>query len=522
MQLVQDFLEKAAEARPEKVALITEGKRWTYRQIEEMANRVANGLTALGVRRGDRVAVQLPNGVEAVAAIFGILKAGGVFVPVNRGTKVDKLAYILNNCAAVSLVGDARLFPGGRADGLFEAIPSLASVVGCGPGLVESGPVRRCLAFDTLQAESPATRPARCNIDLDLACLIYTSGTTGDAKGVMSDHSNVVFASGSIIEYLGNTDRDVVINVLPLSFDYGLYQLLMSFRFQGTLVLENSFAYPAAILKRIQDEGVTGLPGVPTLFAMLLPLDLSGYDLSRLRYVTNTAAALPVSHVEALRRKFPGARLFSMYGLTETKRTLYLPPEHLARKPGSVGVAIPGTEAFVVDEQGRRLGPGEVGQLVARGRHVMRGYWNAPQATAERFRSGTIPGERWCYTGDLFRTDEEGFFFFVGRSDDIIKSRGEKVAPKEVENALHAMPGIAEAAVVGAEDPVLGQAVVAFVVRSDPQLTAQRVLAHCKARLEDFMVPARVEFVESLPKTESGKVHRRALKDAVSKPAREG
>jgi acyl-CoA synthetase (AMP-forming)/AMP-acid ligase II len=240
-------------------------------------------------------------------------------------------------------------------------------------------------------------------------------------------------------------------------------------------------------------------------------MDLAPYDLRSLRYITNTAAALPPSHIAELRKKFPGVTLYSMYGLTETKRTLYLPPEWLDRKPGSVGIAIPGTEVWIEDEQGRRLGPGEVGELVVRGRHVMRGYWEAPEATAARFRPGPIPGERLCYTGDLFRMDEDGFLYFVGRKDDIIKSRGEKVAPKEVENVLHALEGVVEAAVVGVPDPVLGQAIKAVIVRSRPDLTETRVLAHCRAHLEDFMLPKWVEFRDALPKSPSGKVRKEEL-----------
>ena len=208
----------------------------------------------------------------------------------------------------------------------------------------------------------------------------------------MSDHSNVVFAAQSIIGYLRNVPEDIVINVLPLSFDYGLYQLLMTFAFGGTLVLEKSFAFPAAILKRIETERVTGLPGVPTIFSMLLQMDLAQFDLSSLRYLTNTAAALPESHIRRIRDGFPQATLYSMYGLTETKRTLYLPPDELERRPGSVGIPIPGTKAWVEDAQGNRLGPGRVGELVVRGRHVMRGYWEAPEATSQRFRPGFAPG----------------------------------------------------------------------------------------------------------------------------------
>jgi acyl-CoA synthetase (AMP-forming)/AMP-acid ligase II len=327
----------------------------------------------------------------------------------------------------------------------------------------------------------------------------------------MSDHSNVVFASGSIIEYLGNREDDIVINVLPLSFDYGLYQLLMTFRFGGTLVLENSFAYPAAILQRIQQERVTGFPLVPTIAAMLLKMDLRTFDLSSLRYVTNTAAALPASHIEQLRRALPNVRLFSMYGLTETKRTLYLPPEWLETKPGSVGIPIPGTEAWIEDETGQRLGANQTGELVVRGRHVMRGYWADPELSEQRFRSGEIPGERVCRTGDLFRTDADGCFYFVARKDDVIKSRGEKVAPKEVENALYALEGVTEAAVFGIPDAILGQTIKAVIATDGRPLTTAEVITHCRRHLEEFMVPKHVEFCAALPKTPSGKIHKSEL-----------
>ena len=508
--LVQDTLYQNALRIPDKVALICDGQRLSYADIDAMTNRLANALIEHGVQRGDRVAMYLNNSVEAVVGIFATLKAGGVFVVVNHTTKRDKLTYILNNCRATALLTEAR--KASLADQVLIDVPSLKFNVLCGqrPSR-DTGKHERCLDFETIQAGYPADRPPTVNIDLDLACLIYTSGSTGDPKGVMSDHSNVVFAASSIIEYLQNVENDVVIDVLPLSFDYGLYQLLMVFKFGGTLVLERSFAYPAAILKRMEQECVTGLPGVPTIFAILLKMDLSPYDLSRLRYLTNTGAALPPSHIQELREKFPWVTVYSMYGLTETKRTLYLPPDQLDERPGSVGIAIPGTEVWIEDEAGNRLGPGEIGELVARGRHVMRGYWGGPEATAERYHPGPIPGERLCYTDDIFRMDEDGYMYFVGRKDDIIKSRGEKVAPKEVENILYNLPGVIEAAVIGVPDPVLGEAVKAFVVPDGVDLTKAQVLAHCRAHLEDFMMPKYVEIRGELPKTSSGKIKKTGL-----------
>ena len=511
--LVHEFLTTKASLSPEKIALVCGGRRLTYAEIDEQSNRLANALRSYVVTRGDRVVIFLNNSIESVVSIFGVLKAGAVFVVVNRSMKEDKLLYVLANCRAASMICDGRSLGEGVVSRVLGASDSLKVVLICGErNGGASDPYERCANFDACLAEAGPLPPPQVNIDLDLACLIYTSGTTGEPKGVMSDHSNMVFAAESIIKYLGNVESDIVLNVLPLSFDYGLYQLLMTFRFGGTLVLERSFAFPAEILKRIGEERVTGLPGVPTIFAILLRMDLTGWDLSSLRYVTNTAAALHPNHIRDLRAKLPMATVYSMYGLTETKRTLYLPPEWLDKKPGSVGVAIPGTEVWIEDDNGDRLGPDQVGELIVRGRHVMRGYWEAPEASAARYRTCPATGERVCRTGDLFRMDEDGFMYFVGRRDDIIKSRGEKVAPREVEQVLLALSGVRDAAVIGVPDTVLGQSIKAFIVTDGDSLDETRVLAHCRANLEDYMVPKAVEFLSELPVTSSGKVTKKTLR----------
>lgn len=511
-RLVQDVLEQGAIRRPNKIALVCDGQRLTYRELDRLATGFSNGLKRLKIQRGDRVGIFLPNSIEFVVGMFGTLKAGAVFVPIHPATKADKLRYILNNCRATVLMADGRSESCQWMSARETMVPSLRCLIRCGKDSesVESSDSSQ-IAFRNLIDTSTDSRTARDGEESDLACLIYTSGSTGEPKGVMSDHGNMLFASGSIISYLGTTDTDVVLNALPLSFDYGLYQVLMTFRVGATLLIEKSFTFPAAVLKTMEREGVTGFPGVPTMFGMLLQMDLSKYDLSRLRYLTNTAAALPVSHIDEIRRKFPRATLFSMYGLTETKRTLYLPPEELDRRPGSVGIAIPGTEAWIEGEDGRRLGPDEVGELVVRGRHVMRGYWEEPALSARRFRDHPEPSQRVCCSGDLFKQDAEGFFYFVGRKDDIIKSRGEKVAPREVENVLYALPGVLEAAVVGIPDSLLGQAVKAFVVVKDPSVTTQIILAHCRRNLEDLMVPKHLELRPELPKSSNGKIDKRRL-----------
>ncbi len=510
--LVQDFLEHSARRVPDKDALVCGASKWTYGQLDAMADRLAQTLVADGLERGARVVIHLGNGVEAVVSIFAVLKANAVFVCVNRTTRPDKLNHILRHCRASVLITEARTVSG-TVDGarVLEDSAVAGLVLVDGPESLSAAAGRPARSWESVQALPSCGPVPRRAIDLDLACLIYTSGTTGNPKGVMCAHENMVFAARAISSYLVNSRDDRVLSVLQLSFTYGLYQLLVMFLVGGTLVLENSFAYPAVILERMQQERVTGFPGVPTMFMLLLQMDLAACDLGSLRYVTNAAAPLSPDTVLALQRQLPQAVLFSMYGQTETARTLYLPPEWVTRKPDSVGIPVPGTEVWVEDPEGRRLGPGQTGELVVRGRHVMRGYWEAPVETAARFRAGALPGERLCYTGDLFRTDEDGFFTFVSRQDDIIKCRGEKVAPREVENVLLSLPGVMQAAVVGIADPVLGQAVKAVLVADRSRVTRANVLAHCRAQLEDFMLPGTVEFRDELPMTPNGKVKRSEL-----------
>jgi acyl-CoA synthetase (AMP-forming)/AMP-acid ligase II len=370
-----------------------------------------------------------------------------------------------------------------------------------------SGAVSLPSALHQMPCDLPRFDPG---IDIDLAMLIYTSGSTGFPKGVMMTHRNIVHAATSITTYLRNTPDDIILSVLPVSFDYGLYQVLMTVKLGMTLILEKGFAYPQVVLKKLVEERVTGLPLVPTIAAILLQLqNLKPGMFPHLRYITNTAAALPPAHIQRLQELFPHTLIFSMYGLTECKRCTYLEPEQLAQHPSSVGKAIPNSEAWVVNEQGQPCKPGEVGELVIRGGHVMQGYWENQEATDRVLRPGRYPWERVLYTGDLFRADQEGFLYFVGRKDDIIKTRGEKVAPKEVENVLYMLEGIREAAVIGVPDMVLGMAIKAVVVVPEgSSLDAQQIIRHCAAHLEDFMVPKMVEFRSELPKTTTGKIRR--------------
>ena len=331
----------------------------------------------------------------------------------------------------------------------------------------------------------------------------------------MLTHLNLVSVVTSICAYLENTAQDVILNVLPLSFGYGLTQVLTASRCGACLVLEASFAYPARTLQLIVREKVTGLPIIPTMSSQLLQMDLSRWDLGRLRYLTNAAAAWPVDHIRRWRERLPGAKLYSMYGLAECVRASCLSPEEIDGRPGSIGRGIPNVELCVVDEHGDRAAPGVPGELVVRGANVMQGYWRQPEETARALKPGRLPGETLLFTGDLFRADEEGYLYFIARKDDLIKSRGEKISPREIEDVLYRLPGVAEAAVVGVPDSRLGMAVKAAIVLSaGVGLTEHDVRRHCAAHLEDFMVPKWIEIREELPKTATGKISRRLLREA--------
>jgi amino acid adenylation domain-containing protein len=523
--LLHDFLENTAAQLPEKVALVCKGARVTYAEINRQANALAHTLIASGVERGDRVIIFADNTVETVVSFWAVMKANAIVSIVNPLTKHDKLTYYLNDCRAKVLLTDMHLASvftqsAPHAPHLVRTIVSGAFDEAKLAGVKQPEPWASALARGGALAEQQANfahvkngPPGRRCIDNDLAAIIYTSGSTGDPKGVMLTHRNMLTAGTSISTYLEMKESDVVLGVLPLAFDYGLYQLIMTFRVGGRLVLERSFAFPAQVLKVMVDEKVTGFPGVPTIYAVLAEMkQLKDFDLSSISFVTNTAAALPVKHITMLRDLFPKARIYSMYGLTECKRCTYLPPKDIDRKPTSVGVAIPDTELWIVDEQGNKVGPNVVGQLVIRGATVMKGYWEKPEATAEKLKPGPVPGESVLHTGDLCRLDDEGDLYFVGRSDDIIKSRGEKVAPKEVEGAIMNIPGVKEAAVVGVPDEVLGQAVKAFVVlEQGVTMTEKDIMKECQKRLENFMVPKHISFIAELPKTTTGKIKKTGL-----------
>jgi acyl-CoA synthetase (AMP-forming)/AMP-acid ligase II len=417
------------------------------------------------------------------------------------------LAFILRDSDARVLLSEANLLR--VFSSVAEQLPKLKVLCTFASKLLPIGVEN----MDDALADMPIKPPSQSTISQDLAALIYTSGSTGEPKGVMHTHQSMMFAMQSLVEYLRMDKTDRLLCLLPLAFDYGLYQLLMTFYTGATLVLERSFTYPAQAINMIEAECVTVFPGVPTIFTMLLAAhEHKPLCFPKIRRITNTAAALPPSFNSRLREIFPNADIYRMYGLTECKRVSYLPPEQIDQKPESVGIAIPGTEVMVLDSSGQPVKPGEVGTLYVRGSHVMLGYWNQPEKTAHMLKPGLLPGERVLCTHDLFTVDEDGYLYFIGRTDDIIKSRGEKISPLEVETVIYGIPGVREVTVLGIPDTLMGQAVIAFVtVIKGSSITEGLIKKLCKDKLEAFMVPKHVKFIAELPKSANGKTDKIAL-----------
>lgn len=520
LRLLHEGLASSAGRWPDKPVVIAEGVSYTYSDLREQSARLASALQERGVMRGDRVAIYMDNTWQCVVSIFATLQAGAAFVVINPQTKHDKLVFMLDDSEAQVLISDAHLHA--VLTPILDDSPShLRYMIVSGElASLQAGDSRITLEnFDAVLLKSACLESVQATIASDLAALIYTSGSTGNPKGVMHTHLSMTYALASIMQYLRLSENDRILNVLPMAFDYGLYQLLMAVWLGATLVLERSFTYPALVLGRIAEFGVTVFPGVPTIYSMLIAqYGRKPFAIDSVTRVTNTAAALPESMLEPLRAIFPNALIFKMYGLTECKRTCYLEPELIESHGDSVGKAIPGTEVFLMSPDGERLPPGSEGILHVRGPHVMLGYWKRPDLSAQMLKAGALPGERILCTHDWFRMDAEGFLYFVGRTDDIIKSRGEKVSPLEVEKVLLTISGVDEVAVIGVPDELLGQAVKAFVtVHEGAELTEQSLKKVCMSRLENFMVPKFIEFIEQMPKSPNGKIDKRQLGNSEAK-----
>ena len=513
--LIHDFLFACAHRTPHAEALVYGTNRLDYTALAACVEGAAGALIDAGIQPRERVAVFLEKRIENVAAMFGAALAGAVFVPVNPQLKPEQVAHILADCNVRVLVTSPERLA--QLQAVLAGCPDLRTV------FVTGAPAPRA-AFEVRNWEAAQTIPAtevlaaRRPIDADMAAILYTSGSTGKPKGVVLSHRNMVAGARSVASYLVITPQDRILSVLPLSFDYGLSQLTCAFLAGATAVLINHL-FAKDIVKAVVEERITGLAAVPPLWFQLANLTWPP-DCS-LRYLTNSGGALPTSTVAALRAALPGAALFLMYGLTEAFRSTYLPPAELERRPDSMGRAIPNAQVMVVRPDGTPCAPHEPGELVHRGALVSLGYWNDPIKTAERFKP--VPGqdpalpivEMAVWSGDTVRMDEEGYLYFIGRSDDMIKVSGYRVSPLEVEEVVYATGQVTEAVAFGVPHPQLGQAIVLLALPKDDSLATSALLKECQRRLPAWMVPAHVDLRDApLPRNPNGKIDRKLLQQS--------
>jgi acyl-CoA ligase (AMP-forming) (exosortase A-associated) len=523
--LLHHLIADAARRAPRHEALVHGARRLDYAALAAAVDGAAAALRQTGLARQERVAVYLEKTLENVVAMFGASAAGGTFVPVNPLLKPEQVAYILADCRVGVLVTSAdRLLLLGDVLPLCEGLRMVVVTGAQAAPMPAMPPGVAMYRWDELmvgEPSAPASAPRPC-IDTDMAALLYTSGSTGKPKGVVLSHRNMLAGAHSVVSYLGNVPADRILAVLPLSFDYGLSQLTTAFHAGATVVLLNHLL-PRDILKAVQAEAITGLAAVPPLWLQLMHLPWPA-DCT-LRYLTNSGGAMPRSTLDALRRALPRAQPFLMYGLTEAFRSTYLPPAELERRPDSMGKAIPNAEILVLRPDGSECAPGEPGELVHRGPLVSLGYWNDADRTAQRFRplaraAGGLPlPEIAVWSGDTVRKDDDGFLYFIGRSDEMIKTSGYRVSPVEVEEVVYARARVLEAAAIGVFHPALGQAIVLVVcARAGETLAAADLLADCKPHLPAYMMPARVViWPANLPRNPNGKIDRKLLAQQYEK-----
>lgn len=488
MKSLPDLLRRSAERNPEAIALVHGDRRLAYGPLWARVLGFAFRLREGGLEPGGRVALLLENSPEYVIAYYGTLAAGGVVVPLNGAARATELAFQLRHSEARHLVCDGH----GELEALRGQCPEVTLLRVAG----EEAPGGEFM-FEGMRGVDPAA-------------IIYTSGTTGRPKGVTLSHGNLVYNTGSILAYLGLDASDAMVNVLPFHYSYGNSVLHTHLAAGARLILDRAMSYPHGVLEAMERERATGFAGVPATFALLMSrARIEEYDLAALRYVTQAGGAMAHEEIHRFTRLLPHVRFYVMYGQTEaTARLAWLPPERLEEKPGSIGVAIPGVEIDIRDEQGRPVAAGEVGELWARGGNVMLGYWKEPGATA-----AVLEGE-WLKSGDLARRDEEGFLYLVGRRSEMIKSGAHRISPAEIEEVIARLEGVREVAVAGIPDPLLGEAIKAVVVLQPGAASDRmRLLRHCREMLPAYKVPRVVEFAESLPRTASGKVKRYLLAD---------
>jgi acyl-CoA ligase (AMP-forming) (exosortase A-associated) len=518
--LLHDLLFDSAATRPESVAIVHRRDQTTYAELAALVDAVARGLLARGLARTDRVAFYLPKRLETVAIMFGALRAGGVFVPINPLLKSEQVGHVVRDSGARFLITTADRYAELR--GRLADCTALTTVVlldrDANTAAAAASPTEIDWAELVATTKAP---PAHSRIDADIASILYTSGSTGKPKGVVLSHRNMLAGAASVAQYLENTADDRILAVLPFSFDYGFSQLSTGF-LRGARVVLLDYLLARDVVNAVAEHGITGLAGVPPLWIQLAALNWPEAAVKTLRYITNSGGAMPQTTLATLRQKLPRTRPFLMYGLTEAFRSTFLPPEEIDRRPGSMGKAIPNAEIVVVRPDGTLCEPREPGELVHRGALVSLGYWNQPETTAQRFKpapglpQGLPNPELAVWSGDTVMRDEDGFLYFVARRDEMIKTSGYRVSPTEIEEVLLGTGLVSEAVALGVDHPTLGQAIVVMAVAAaEHAADSAKLLAECKQRLPTFMIPTRVEWRTAIPRNPNGKMDRKSIADEL-------
>ncbi len=510
--LLHQIVLRQAEHTPLAEALGYKNQWLDYQGMSRQIRAVAAGLQKLGLMQHERVAIYLPKTFEAVFSFFGATAAGGVMVPVNPVLKAAQVGHILKDCnVRVLIINKARLR---QLSEVIDQCHDLRHIIVVdGKPATDSPGVINWTSF----VQPFANWQPVPSIDADMAAILYTSGSTGKPKGVVLSHRNMVTGAHSVAEYLGNVPQDRLLCVLPFSFDYGFSQLTTAF-LSGASCYLLEYLLPGDVIKAVDKQRITGLALVPPLWVQIAEQSWPEEAADSLRYFTNTGGAMPTATLAGLRQRFRHARPFMMYGLTEAFRSCFLPPEQVDRRPGSIGKAIPNAEVMVINEQGELCGPHEPGELVHRGALVSMGYWNDPERTAERFRSAPcaiaeIPNKELAvWSGDVVRKDDEGYLYFIGRRDDMIKTSGYRVSPTEVEEVIYSSGLVAEVAAIGVPHHRLGQAIVLVVVgRDNRTIDDASLIRHCRECLPTYMVPLCIKQQPALSRNPNGKIDRKAL-----------
>lgn len=496
-----DSLNISAEKFPDNIAVSSRNSTITYARLSQDSCSIAAYLAASGLKKGDRVALLVENSPEYVVAYYGIIKAGGIVVALNTAAKSTDLLNWIRHSGATWLVA-ASAHP--ELQDLITSLKDSIQYVMIGAAVTDDSGMN--IAYYNTIVESCLSEV--CTIQLrenDTAAIIYTSGTTGQPKGVTLSHGNLAANMSSILSYLPVENTDKCLNVLPFYYSFGNSVLHTHLIKGASIYLENSFLFPHQIVKRIQDERISSFYGVPSTYALLLNrTKLEEFELDSVRYLAQAGGAMMPEHIKRIREKFNKAKFFVMYGQTEASARLsYLPPEWLDNKISSIGHAIPGVTLEVRNKEGVKSVPDETGEIYAFGKNIMQGYWNDPVLTSSVLKNG------WLRTGDLASQDADGFIYIVGRESEMIKSGAHRISPLDIEEVILRYPGIAEVAVIGIPDEILGQVILACIVpKQDTEIEKRDVLAHCKMHLASYKIPKHIQFVDELPKTPSGKIKR--------------